>query len=76
MFLFFWNVDINYTLLYWKGEIQILNFFWREILTLHLWEGLEPFGRAMKGSILNAAREENDIKSVLWLVTIQDLKFG
>ena len=29
--------------------------FWREILTLHLWEGIEPFGRARKGSILNAS---------------------
>ena len=52
---FFWNVDINYALLNRKGKIQFLNFFWREILTLHWWEGLEPFGRARKGSILNVA---------------------
>ena len=54
MLPFFWNVDINYALLNWKGKIQILNFFWREILTLHFWEVLEPFGRVGKGSILNA----------------------
>ena len=57
------------------SKIHILIFL-RAFLTLHFWEGLEHFGRVVKGSILNVAREDNDLKSVLWLVTVQQLKFG
>ena len=53
MFPFFWNVNIIYAFLNWKGKIQILNVFWRAILTLYFRDGIEPFGRAGKGSILN-----------------------
>ena len=64
MLPFFQNVHINYALLNWKGKIQILNFFRRAILTLDFWEGLEPFGRAGKGSILNVAARRDQTFSV------------